>query len=248
MPARTFSSFERREVLRLLGAAAMVGGLARGASAAPAPVKIGTIGSGNIGSALGRIWIEGGHEVMFSSRNPDSLKEMAGKLGPKAHVGSVAQAIAFADVILLAVPYLAMPDVAKEHAKALTAKACVLDATNPREYREKELAIEALKVGAAQYTANLFPGVKIVRCFNNQGGVGKILEGGKRTGAAKLGMPMSGEDAKAIAIASDLIRETGFEPVLVGGLDMGNYLVPDTPLAGQHTPDEIRKIVATLKK
>ena len=66
--------------------------------------------------------------------------------------------------------------------------------------------------------------------------------------AAKLGMPMSGEDAKAIAIASDLIRETGFEPVLVGGLDMGNYLVPDTPLAGQHTPDEIRKIVATLKK
>lgn len=248
MPTRKFSSFERREVLRLFGAAAVIGGLPYATSAAAAPVRIGTVGAGNMGSALGRLWIEAGHEVMFSSRNPDSLKEMAGKLGPKAHTGSVSQAIAFADVVLLAIPYLAMPDFSKEHGKSLTSKVCVLDATNPREYREGQLAVEALKVGAAQYTANLLPGVRIVRCFNNQGGIGKILEGGKRTGAARLGMPMSGDDPKAIAVASDLIRETGYEPVLVGGVEMGNYLVPETPLAGQHTPDEIRKIVATLKK
>jgi predicted dinucleotide-binding enzyme len=62
----------------------------------------------------------------------------------------------------------------------------------------------------------------------------------------KIGMPIAG-DEKAIAIASQLVRETGFEPVVVGGLDMGKYLMPGTPLAGEHTPDDVRSIAATLK-
>jgi predicted dinucleotide-binding enzyme len=63
----------------------------------------------------------------------------------------------------------------------------------------------------------------------------------------KLGMPIAGDDAQAIAVASRLIRDVGYEPVLIGGLDMGKYLMPGTPLAGEHTPDEIRDIVAKLK-
>jgi predicted dinucleotide-binding enzyme len=63
----------------------------------------------------------------------------------------------------------------------------------------------------------------------------------------KVGMPIAGDDKDAIAIASRLIREIGYEPVLVGGLAMGKYLMPGTPLAGEHSPDEIRKIAATLK-
>jgi len=60
-------------------------------------------------------------------------------------------------------------------------------------------------------------------------------------------MPIAGDDKKAIEIAARLIREIGYEPVLVGGLDMGKYLTPGTPLSGEHTPEEIRKIAATLK-
>ena len=60
-------------------------------------------------------------------------------------------------------------------------------------------------------------------------------------------MPIAGDDEQAIEIASQLIRDLGYEPVLVGGLAMGKYLMPGTPLAGEHTPDEIRKIAATLK-
>ncbi len=57
-----------------------------------------------------------------------------------------------------------------------------------------------------------------------------------------------GDDKAAIEIASRLIREIGFEPVLVGKtLDKGKYLMPGTPLAGEHSPDEIRKIAATLQ-
>jgi predicted dinucleotide-binding enzyme len=60
-------------------------------------------------------------------------------------------------------------------------------------------------------------------------------------------VPIAGDDPNAIALATRLTKEIGFEPVLVGGLAMGKYLVPGTPLGGEHTPIEIRQILATLK-
>ncbi len=72
-----------------------------------------------------------------------------------------------------------------------------------------------------------------------------------RMGAAdkeqqRIGMPMVGDDRQAIDLASRLIRDIGYEPVLIGGLAMGKYLQPGSPLAGERTPDEIRRIVAGL--
>jgi predicted dinucleotide-binding enzyme len=61
-----------------------------------------------------------------------------------------------------------------------------------------------------------------------------------------IGMPIAGDDAKAVEVASRLIREIGYEPVLIGGLAKGKYLMPGTPLAGEHTPEQIRQIAATL--
>jgi len=63
----------------------------------------------------------------------------------------------------------------------------------------------------------------------------------------KIGMPMAGDDPGAIKIASMLVKEAGFEPVLIGPLAMGKYLIPGTPLGGEHTPEEIKQIVAGLK-
>jgi predicted dinucleotide-binding enzyme len=63
----------------------------------------------------------------------------------------------------------------------------------------------------------------------------------------RIGMPIAGDDPKAIELASGLIREIGYEPVLIGGLAMGKHLMPGTPLAGERTPDQIRQIAATLK-
>jgi predicted dinucleotide-binding enzyme len=60
-------------------------------------------------------------------------------------------------------------------------------------------------------------------------------------------MPIAGDDARAIELASRLIREIGYEPVLIGGLAMGKHLMPGTPLAGERTPDQVRQIAATLK-
>jgi predicted dinucleotide-binding enzyme len=60
-------------------------------------------------------------------------------------------------------------------------------------------------------------------------------------------MPLAADDAEAIAVASALIRDIGYEPVAVGGLAKGKYLMPGTPLAGEHSPADLRRIAATLK-
>jgi predicted dinucleotide-binding enzyme len=60
-------------------------------------------------------------------------------------------------------------------------------------------------------------------------------------------MPIASDDPEAVAVAEPLIRDIGYEPVLVGGLEMGKYLMPGTPLAGEHSPDEIRRIAGSLE-
>ena len=62
-----------------------------------------------------------------------------------------------------------------------------------------------------------------------------------------MGLPIAGDDKEAIEVASTLIRETGYEPVLVGGLEMGKFLMPGTPLSGERSPEDVRRIAATLK-
>ena len=87
-------------------------------------------------------------------------------------------------------------------------------------------------------TQKLLPGAHIVRAFNAIG-AGTLAELSEKKG--ELGVPIAGDDTNAIDLASALIKEIGFEPVLVGGLAMGKYLVPGTPLGGVHSPAEIRK-------
>jgi 8-hydroxy-5-deazaflavin:NADPH oxidoreductase len=63
-----------------------------------------------------------------------------------------------------------------------------------------------------------------------------------------VGMPIAGDDPEAIRVASGLVRDVGYEPVLVGTLAaMGKYLMPGTPLAGERSPEEVRKVAASLK-
>ncbi len=99
--------------------------------------------------------------------------------------------------------------------------------------------------GAGLATQKALPGARIVRAFNAIGAA-QLTALAHRAGEP-VGVPIAGDDQKALALASGLIKEIGFEPVVVGGLAMGKYLVPRTPLGGVHTPDEVRAIVATLK-
>ncbi len=242
-------SLDRRDFFGLalgglaLGMAAMSPSAAR---AQTAKLKIATIGAGREGGALGTLFAKEGHPVMFSSRNPDSLKDLVASAGPNAQAGTVAQAVAFADVVVIAVPYTAMEQIAKDYGPALATKQLVFDVSNPIARRDGEDFVKKIndEGGAGIASVKLLPGAHVVRAFNAIGSAG-LTKAAHRTGEP-LGVPITGDDPKAIALASALIKELGFEPVLIGGSAKGKYLVPGTPLGGEHTPEEIRKIAAGL--
>ena len=77
-------------------------------------MRIGIIGAGKIGSTVGRLWVDAGHEVKFSSRHPEELQSMAGDLGPRASAGTPQEAAAFGEVVMVTVPLKAMPQLARE--------------------------------------------------------------------------------------------------------------------------------------
>lgn len=237
------SRVDRRHILRLAASAALLPVLpslaAQGGGAKP---KIGIIGSGNVGSNLGRVWAKAGYPVMFSSLDIEADRRLAASVGSGARAGTSKEASAFGDVLLFAVPYGALPALGSELGGALNGK-IVIDACNPFAARDGAIADEAIAQGAGVVSARLLPGARIVRAFN---AVGAARMGAVHETPGKVGMPIAGDDAEAIRIASQLIRDIGFEPVLVGGLAMGKHLRPGTPLAGEHAPAEIRRIAATL--
>src|SRR5262249_44348959 len=104
----------RRDFLTMAAMTAAGAALPYSAWAAVAPLKIGTIGSVNHGGAVGGAWVKAGHEVMFSSLNLEADKALAAKLGGKARAGTTREAAAFGDVLLLAVPYSAVPGIGRD--------------------------------------------------------------------------------------------------------------------------------------
>jgi predicted dinucleotide-binding enzyme len=243
----------RRDFLRVAGSGLAVLALAVRQNSAVAqtppgsPLKIGMIGAGREGSALGALFVKAGHPIMFSSRHPENLKDLVARLGPLAQAGTVEQAIAFGDVVVVVVPYTAIEQIGKTHSGALARKVLVMDVSNPIARRDGDEIVKWVgeQGGAGLATAKLLPGAHIVRAFNAIG-AGRLAALAHRPGEP-VGVPIAGDDPKAIAVAESLIRGIGFEPVLVGGLAMGRYLVPGTPLGGEHTPAELRQIAGGLR-
>jgi hypothetical protein len=162
MPHSERAGLSRRTLLQLGSAA----GLGFAASALPlgafgqtaaAPLKIGIIGSGHIGSTVGSLWVKAGHPVMFSSRHPEELAPLVQELGALAKNGPVADAIAFGDVVFIAVPYGAYPQIGKDYGSLLAGKV-VLDAGNATSRRDgDEITNEAKEEGIGIVSAKYLP-------------------------------------------------------------------------------------------
>ena len=244
---------DRRDFLHLaatglaLAVLALGPRLAGAQAPAGASLKIGMIGAGRQGAALGTLFVKAGYPVMFSSRHPDRLKDLVAGLGSLAQAGTVEQAIAFGDVVAVVVPYTAMEEIGKAHASALATKVLVMDVSNPIARRDGDALVTWVgeQGGAGLATAKLLPGAHLVRAFNAVGST-RLATIAHRANDP-VGVPIAGDDPQAIAVAETLIRRIGFEPVLVGGLAMGKHLVPGTPLAGEHSPAQIRQIAGTLR-
>jgi predicted dinucleotide-binding enzyme len=192
-----------------------------------APARIGIIGAGNIGGTLARLWVASGHEVLVSSRHPDQLVPLCARLGPKCRVGTPREAARFSSVVLISVPYGALPQIGKDLKTELAGKV-VLDTGNPYPGRDGAMAEEARKKGTGAASAAFLPGVRLVRAFNAIGADDLGRLGHRKPDLVAI--PLAGDDAKALEIASALVRDAGFEPVIVGGLDRAREFDVGTPV------------------
>ena len=227
----------RREVLQALGLLLAAGVVPMSAQAKP--LRIGIIGTGRIGGALATHWTKAGHEVLMSSRHPEELRPFATSLGVRARVGTPKDAAAFGEVVLLSVPYAAIPDLGKENAAALKGKV-VLDTSNPVENRDGAMAIAAQKKGAGVATAEFLAGARVVRAFNCIPAASLANNANRKP--ERIAIPIGGDDAQALAVAERLVRDAGFDPVVVGSLAQTRQFDLGNPLASrQFTAAEMRK-------
>ena len=225
----------RREFLRAAGATAAGLVIAPAASPRrlratverPGTLRIGTIGAGLIGGAVGLKWAEAGHELFFSSRNPDELTDLVERAGPRARAGFPAEAAAFGEVIFVAVPYGAMPQVGRDYSPLMQGKV-VIDCGNPYPGRDGPMASDALEKGTGVASAEYLTGVRLVRAFNAIGW--RTVESEAHRAGEKVAIPIAGDDAEAVQVASDLVVDAGFDPVVVGGLARAREFDQGTPV------------------
>ena len=217
MRGRDSMTVDRRALLGAGGVLAMTAILrpARLLAQGSPPTRIGVIGSGNIGGTIGGLWVKKGHSVFFSSRHPDELKDMIAKLGSLAKAGTVEEAVAFGDVLFIAVPYGAVPQIGKDYSAKMKGKV-MLDACNAVSTRDGAVADEVEQNGIGVTTQKYFPGVRIVRAFNTMSYMVFAREANRPD--PKLAIPIAGDDPQAMQIAAALVRDAGFDPVTVGTL------------------------------
>src|ERR1700726_4924476 len=184
-------------------------------TAAGSKMKIGTIGAGHIGGTIGELWVKADHPVFFSSRHPEELKDLIARLGPLAQAGTVDQAIAFGDVVFIAVPYGALPQIGRDYGKSLAGK-IVLDADNAVASRHGEIADEVERNGVGVTSQKYLPGARLVRAFNTLSYMIFAREANRPV--PRLAGPIAGDDPEAVQVAAGPGGGARFDPGGVGKL------------------------------
>lgn len=171
------------------------------------------IGAGNIGGTLGKVWASKGHQIIFGARNPDSIntRRSLELCGGNAKAYFIKEAVNKADVVVLATPWEAVPEVVFQiidiHDKIL------IDCTNPiRPNPEWPLS---QGTSAAEEIAKRLTGFKVVKAFNT---LGAANLGGVHFGAEQADGFMCGDDEEAKRIVAQLSTDAGLHSVDVGGL------------------------------
>lgn len=232
-------TIDRRAFLLAAGAA----GMALALPARAAAMKIGIIGSGRVGGTIGELWVKAGHEVVFSAKTIDEVHALLARLnlGPRAKAGTPREAAAFGEAVLVSVPYAALPSVGRENAAELKGKV-VLDTCNPIPGRDGEMARPALEKGTGVASAELLPGARLVRAFNCVGW--NSMRSEAHRAGEKLAIPLAADDQAALKVAIGLVKDAGFEPVVVGGLARAREFDYGTPIFGRPvTAKELRQIL-----
>ena len=195
-------------------------------------MKIAVLGAGRVGSTIGRLWHAAGHDVTFTARHPTRPRALAAELGDHAHAAPVADAVAAADVVLVAVPGPAVTD-ALQAAGPLDGR-IMLDAAN--SFGQQQLSLRSL--------ADAVPRARWVRAFNSLS-INVMADDNHREPPWVLFLP---GDQEAKPVAAQLIRDAGFDPVDLGGIDDSQLQDAGSALwTFAVTHDEATTLVARIK-
>jgi 8-hydroxy-5-deazaflavin:NADPH oxidoreductase len=195
-------------------------------------VQIAILGAGNVGSTLGRLWHAAGHDVTFAARHATQPQALAAELGERARAASVPDAVAGAEVVLVAVPGPVVTDVL--HAAGPLDGRIMIDAAN--SFGRQQVTLRSL--------ADAFPQARWVRAFNSLS-ANVMADDNHHT--PPWVVLLSG-DEKAKPVAAQLIRDAGFDPFDLGGIDDSRLQEPGSALSlNIFTHDEAAALVTQIK-
>jgi predicted dinucleotide-binding enzyme len=183
-------------------------------------MKIGIIGSGQIGGTLAKLFAGHGHEVAIAnSRGPESLSELVAEAGDGARAATVEDAARFADLVVVALPVHAYSDLPKQ---AFQGKV-VVDTGNYYEARDGRIdELEKDETTSTELLGGALPESRPVKAFNTMYFQTLAAEG--RPGSLRerrLALFLAGDDQEAKRVVADLIEELGFAAVDSGSLADG---------------------------
>lgn len=186
-------------------------------------MKIGFIGTGNVGGALAKSLGAKGHSIYLGARNTSStaLKEIASQIGIQASVESIKDAVAKSDVIILATPWKISEELVKSLATDLKGK-ILIDCTNPLKPDLSGLEVGHTNSGGEVIQAAA-PQAKVFKAFNTTGF--NIMEAPVLE-SKKAVMFFCGNDQETRHIVQDIIKDVGFESIDAGPLSTARLLEP----------------------
>lgn len=183
-------------------------------------MKIGIIGSGNIGGTVARLFVKAGHQIAISnSKGPQSLESLISSIGVDAKAMTVMDTVAYGDIVFLAIPWRKREELRSLPSRLLKNK-IIIDATNP--YSESFELIDLGNSTSSEEVAKELPGAHIVKSFNTlyfETLGNKGLPSGSEQD--RLVLFVAGDDAAAKRVVSNLIDDIGFKAVDTGSLREG---------------------------
>lgn len=182
-------------------------------------MNIAIIGAGNVGQALGIGWSRTGHSIVYGVRDPSDPKHRAAAGIPAKQV---AEAVADAEIIVLAVQWNAVADVLAQCGD-LSGR-IVVDVTNPLAFTPEGMQLAfGFDTSAGEKVADLAKGAKVVKTLN-QVGAAVMADANRREIPPVMFVASDHEDAKATV--TSLVRELGFDALDGGALKTSRLLEP----------------------
>jgi predicted dinucleotide-binding enzyme len=190
-------------------------------------LKIGVIGTGDVGRVLGGGFAALGHAVKMGSRDPGSEKvtRWVAETGARASAGTFAEAAKFGEVVVLATLWTGTQNAITLAGPQNLAGKVVIDTTNPLDFTNG--MPPRLSVGhtdsAGEQVQRWLPEARVVKCFNSVGSVHMV---NPTFPGAKPDMFLCGNDEAAKKTVSELCTAFGWPTIDIGGIEGARYLEP----------------------